>query len=141
MCVFALCLWWNVQIFCPLLRTVIFFNNFYWSIVDLQCCVSFRCTAKWISYWVIILIVEFWEFFIYSGYKSFVKCVISKYFFPDFGLPFQNFPDSIFQWAVDLNFDLIVHFLRVELLMSYLRNLCFNQGHKACHLCFLLEFL
>ena len=27
-----------------------FFFNFYWSIVDLQCCVNFRCTAKWISY-------------------------------------------------------------------------------------------
>jgi len=27
-----------------------FFLTFYWSIVDLQCCISFRCTAKWISY-------------------------------------------------------------------------------------------
>ena len=24
--------------------------SFYWSIVDLQCCVSFRCTAEWFSY-------------------------------------------------------------------------------------------
>ena len=30
----------------------LFFSNnlFIWSIVDLQCCVSFRSTAKWISY-------------------------------------------------------------------------------------------
>ena len=26
------------------------FFYFYWSIDDLQCCISFRCTAKWISY-------------------------------------------------------------------------------------------
>ena len=22
----------------------------YWSIIDLQCCINFRCTAKWLSY-------------------------------------------------------------------------------------------
>ena len=27
-----------------------FFFNFYWGVVDLQCCVGFRCTAKWICY-------------------------------------------------------------------------------------------
>ena len=25
-------------------------NFFYWNIVDLQCCISFRYTAKWFSY-------------------------------------------------------------------------------------------
>ena len=27
-----------------------FFFNFYWSVVGLQCFVSFQCTPKWISY-------------------------------------------------------------------------------------------
>ena len=27
----------------------VLFFNFYWSIVDLQCCVRFRCMAKWVS--------------------------------------------------------------------------------------------
>ena len=28
----------------------IYLINIYWSRVDVQCCVSFRCTAEWISY-------------------------------------------------------------------------------------------
>ena len=28
------------------LHSQIFKKKFYWSIADLQCCVSFRCTAK-----------------------------------------------------------------------------------------------
>ena len=33
------------------LYTILFsFKFFYWSIVHSQCCVSLRCTAKWISY-------------------------------------------------------------------------------------------
>ena len=32
------------------LDRLFFIINFYWTIVDLQCCISFCCAAKWISY-------------------------------------------------------------------------------------------
>ena len=32
------------------IHSFILYLLFYWSIVDLQCCVSFKCTAKWFSY-------------------------------------------------------------------------------------------
>ena len=37
-----------------------FFNNFYWSTVDWQCCISFGCTAKWFS------CIFFFTFFFYD---------------------------------------------------------------------------
>ena len=30
--------------------SILFFFYIYWTIVDSQCCISFQCTAKWISY-------------------------------------------------------------------------------------------
>ena len=38
-----------------------YFLNFYWSIIDLQSCVSFGHTAKWISY-IYIHFFSFWIF-------------------------------------------------------------------------------
>ena len=57
---------------------VLFFKRFDWSLVDLQYCVSFRCTAKWISY---TLYPFFLRFFSLTGrYRilSRVFCVIQQ---------------------------------------------------------------
>ena len=58
-------------LFCKFLK-----NNFYWSIVDLQCCVNFCYTAKWIRY---IWLHSFLDsFHIYPFYKS--KIIKKKMF-------------------------------------------------------------
>ena len=43
-----------------------FWNLFYWSIVDLQCHVSFICTAKWFSY--IYICIHFFVLFSIMAY-------------------------------------------------------------------------
>ena len=36
--------------YCGWVVSCFFFINFYWRIVDLQCCITFYCTSQWISY-------------------------------------------------------------------------------------------
>ena len=43
------CIYTQTPFFLFVLRKVVFFF-FNWSIFDLQCCVNFCCTAKWLSY-------------------------------------------------------------------------------------------
>ena len=49
---------------------------FHWSRVDLQCCVIFRYTAKWIIYIYIYTIFIFFSFIGYFKILNIVPCVI-----------------------------------------------------------------
>ena len=51
----------------PNIRVDLIFENFCWSTVDLQCCISFCWTAKWINY-VYTYSQLFFQFFSYTGH-------------------------------------------------------------------------
>ena len=76
-----------------------FLKKFSWSIVDLHCCVSFRCTAKWISY-TYTYILSFPGFFSHIGYnrvlsipQSFLSSLLNLRWFPQ-GCSNWEEPDS-----------------------------------------------
>lgn len=56
----------------------------------------FRYLFLWKNWVVNFYIIEFWEFFIYSEYKFFIRSLICKYFLLVWSFHFLN---SIFQWA------------------------------------------
>ena len=98
---------------------LVFLKNFYWSIADFQWCVSYRCTAKWISYtytyihslldsFPIQAITEYWVEFpvlysrsllvIYFIYSSVYVSIRISQFIP----PFPPATISLFSTSVTL---------------------------------------
>ena len=81
-------------------------NKFYWSLVDLQCYVSFRCTAKWISYTYTYIhsyfrffpvpsIIEFWVE-LPVLYSRFLLVIYFVYYSVSMSIPiFQFIPPSL----------------------------------------------
>ena len=53
---------------------------FYWSIINLQCCISFKYTPKWFSYlYALYIYIFFFKFFSIVGYYkilNIVSCII-----------------------------------------------------------------
>ena len=101
------------------LNYILFFLTFYWSIVDLQYCATFRDSAKWFGYThthiykYIYIYIFFFRFFSLIGYYRIL---------------------SIVSYAIQLCYNLVGYFISVQssvLLLSYVR-LCATPWTAAC---------
>ena len=64
----------------PLKELVLYINNsvFYWSIVNLQCCISFKCIAKWFSCTYILFQILFHYRLLQDIEYSYLCCTVSS---------------------------------------------------------------
>ena len=101
----------SISLFCNsclyITFTYLFIFNFYWTVVDLQCCVSFRCTAKWIGYaytyihpfldsFPVQAIIEYWvEFPVLYSRSLLVTCFIHSSVYVSIPISGQNLEVSL----------------------------------------------
>ena len=83
-------------------RFIYLFLIFYWREGDLQCCVSFRCTIKWISYVYTCISSSFLRFFSHISHYRVLSRVLS---------PINRFLVVIYfvnrMWLIDLSKSLV----------------------------------
>lgn len=83
------------------------------------------------------LIVEFWVFFTYSGYRSFVEYVICKYFSPACSLSLHCLKVVICR-ANAFHFDEVQFIFFSIVVLSCLKTSCLILGPPNFFLCFLV---
>ena len=111
-------------------------TKWYWVFFKvLAICISFIKLSIQIFHTFLLdyfLILEFWEFFIYYIYRSFIRYMICRCFLWVCGLSLHSF-NSIF-WRVEvLSFvegQFIILWIVLLDMTSYLRNLCLIHIHK-----------
>ena len=94
-----------------------FLKNFYWSIVDLECCVNFCCIAKWLSCTNAYNLFYSFSLWFITGYWNIVPCAMHDdlVFCPSFLLIDLNFY-AVFlsSWITSFNVSCISVWLAIN---------------------------
>ena len=90
------------QSFCSSQTSI--FSFFYWSVVDLHCCVSFCCIAKWLSYGCIFFFIFFPLWFFTEYWICSLCCMVRPCLFlsPSANTKLKAFKDRSFLPIVHL---------------------------------------
>ena len=117
-----------------------FFLLFYWHVVDLQCCVTFRCTAKWFSY----IYIFFFRFFSHISYYKITEYYLSIIILGIILSEYCYYPGS---FGIKSSMKKVHEFVRVENLVvlvtflvfvSFLESCKVEKLNNSCVKCFIL---